>query len=94
MEAPYAASYLGGTLNACYKPGVRRIRDAAELTGDDVWITVTVPGDFQGAQGDPSPGAEAIPQWTSGLCCVGLGRSMPKVELPRGRGVRGRWRVW
>jgi hypothetical protein len=64
-KPPYAAWYLGGTLNACYKPGVRRIRDAAELTGDNVWITVTVPGDFQGAQGDPAPGAEAIRQWTS-----------------------------
>jgi hypothetical protein len=61
MEAPYAAWYLGGTLNACYKPGVRRIRDAAELTGDDVWITVTVPGDFQGAQGDPRPGRRNDP---------------------------------
>ena len=47
------------------EPGVRRVRDAAELVGDDVWITVTIPGDFEGAEGDPVPGADAIQQWTS-----------------------------
>ncbi len=47
------------------EPAVRRFRDAAELVGDDVWITVTIPGDFEGAKGDPVPGADAIQQWTS-----------------------------
>src|SRR5439155_13160406 len=47
------------------EPGVRRFRDAAELVGDDVWITVTIPGDFEGAEGDPVPGVDAIQQWTS-----------------------------
>ncbi|MGH3221422.1 MAG: hypothetical protein ACRDPY_22465 [Streptosporangiaceae bacterium] len=47
------------------EPGVRRVRDAAELVGDDVWITVTIPGDFEGAEGDPAPGIDAIQQWTS-----------------------------
>ena len=47
------------------EPGVRRFRDAAELVGDDVWITATIPGDFEGAEGDPVPGADAIQQWTS-----------------------------
>ena len=47
------------------EPGVRRVRDAAELVGDDVWITVTIPGDFKGAEGDPTPGVDAIQQWAS-----------------------------
>jgi hypothetical protein len=47
------------------EPGVRRVRDAAELVGDDVWITVTTPGDFEGAEGDPTPGVDAIQQWAS-----------------------------
>src|SRR5260370_14124929 len=37
------------------EPGVRRVRDAAELVGDDVWITVTSRGDFEGAESDPTP---------------------------------------
>ncbi len=53
----------GHSLHA--EPGVRRVRDAAELVGDDVWITVTMPGDFEGAEGDPAPGVDAIQQWTS-----------------------------
>jgi hypothetical protein len=47
------------------EPGVRRIRNAAELTGDDVWITVTIPGDFEGAEGDRAPDVDAIGQWAS-----------------------------
>ncbi len=47
------------------EPGVRRVRDAAELVGDDVWITVTSPGDFEGAESDPTPGVDAIQQWAS-----------------------------
>ena len=29
------------------EPGVRHIRDAASLIGDDVWICVMVPGGFE-----------------------------------------------
>jgi hypothetical protein len=29
------------------------------------WITVTMPGGFEGAEGDPAPGEDAISQWTS-----------------------------
>jgi hypothetical protein len=47
------------------EPGVRRVRDAAELVGDDVWITVTSPGDFEGAESDPTPEVDAIQQWAS-----------------------------
>jgi len=55
----------GHSLHA--EPGVRRVRAAADLVGADVWIAVTVPGDFEGAQGDPSPGVDVIKQWTSGV---------------------------
>ena len=47
------------------EPGVRRVRDAAGLLGDDVWIYVTTPGDFEGSEGDPAPGEDVIGQWTS-----------------------------
>jgi len=53
----------GHSLHA--EPGVRRVRAAADLTGGDVWITVTISGDFEGAQGDPALGVDAIGQWTS-----------------------------
>jgi hypothetical protein len=43
------------------EPGVRRVRDAAELVDDDVWITVTSPGDFEGAESDPTPGGRCDP---------------------------------
>jgi hypothetical protein len=53
----------GHSLHA--EPGVRRVRAAADLTGADVWIAVTIPGGFEGAQGDPAPGIDVIGQWTS-----------------------------
>lgn len=56
---------LGSDHSLHAEPGVRRVRGAAELVGDDVWIAVTIPGDFEGAEGDPAPGADAIQQWTS-----------------------------
>jgi len=46
-------------------PGVIRIRDAARLLGARTWITVTIPGSFQGAEGEPEPGDDAISQWAS-----------------------------
>jgi hypothetical protein len=46
-------------------PGVTRIRDAARVLGTSAWITVTMPGGFEGAEGDPEPGGDAISQWTS-----------------------------
>jgi len=46
-------------------PGVARIRDAARALGTSAWITVTTPGGFEGAEGDPEPGEDAIGQWTS-----------------------------
>lgn len=46
-------------------PGVTRIRDAARVLGARAWITVTTPGGFEGAEGDPEPGQDAISQWTS-----------------------------
>jgi hypothetical protein len=46
-------------------PGVVRIRDAARLLGARTWITVATPGSFEGAEGDPAPGEDAISQWTS-----------------------------
>ena len=53
----------GHSLHA--EPGVRRVRDTTSLLGDDVWICVTVPGGFEGAEGDPAPGEDIIRQWTS-----------------------------
>jgi hypothetical protein len=46
-------------------PGVVRIREAACLLGTRAWIMVTTPGGFEGAEGDPAPGEDAISQWTS-----------------------------
>jgi hypothetical protein len=46
-------------------PGVVRIREAASAVGTRAWITVTTPGGFEGAEGDPAPGEDAISQWTS-----------------------------
>ncbi|MGH3192536.1 MAG: hypothetical protein ACRDPY_39830 [Streptosporangiaceae bacterium] len=46
-------------------PGVVRIREAARLLGTRAWIRVTTPGGFEGAEGDPAPGEDAISQWTS-----------------------------
>lgn len=45
-------------------PTVVRLRAAAKLLGEDVWITVTPPGDFEGAEGDPDE-EQAITQWTT-----------------------------
>lgn len=53
----------GHSLHA--EPGVQRVRAAEDLIGADVWIAVTVPGGFEGAQGDPAAGADVIAQWTS-----------------------------
>jgi hypothetical protein len=53
----------GHSLHA--EPGVCRVRDAARLLGGDVWICVTVPGGFEGAEGDPAPGGDVVQQWTS-----------------------------
>jgi hypothetical protein len=47
------------------EPGVHRVRDAARLLGGDVWICVTIPGDFEGSEGDPTPGDDVIRQWAS-----------------------------
>ncbi len=30
-----------------------------------MWTAVTVPGAFEGAEGDPIPGTDAVEQWTS-----------------------------
>jgi hypothetical protein len=46
-------------------PGVVRIREAARVLGTRTWIAVTTPGGFEGAEGDPAPGDDAISQWTS-----------------------------
>jgi hypothetical protein len=46
-------------------PGVVRVREAARLLGTGAWIVATMPGDFEGAEGDPVPGTDAISQWTS-----------------------------
>jgi hypothetical protein len=35
------------------------------VLGTRAWITVTTPGGFAGAEGDPAPGVDAISQWTS-----------------------------
>ena len=35
------------------------------MLGTRVWITVTTAGGFEGAEGDPEPGEDAISQWTS-----------------------------
>jgi len=48
-----------------FDPKVRRLRDAATLLGEDIWIAVTLPGDFEGAEGDPIEGEQAIVQWTT-----------------------------
>ena len=53
----------GHSVNA--DPAVVRIREAACLLGTEAWITVTMPGGFEGAEGDPAPRDDAISQWTS-----------------------------
>jgi hypothetical protein len=53
----------GHSLHA--EPGVCRVRDAAGLLGDDVWICATIPGDFEGSEGDPAPDGDVIRQWAS-----------------------------
>lgn len=53
------------------EPGVRGVREAADLLGDDVWICVTIPGGFEGSEGDPSPGDDVIRQWTSMVADAG-----------------------
>jgi len=53
----------GHSVNA--DPGVVRIREAARLLGARAWFTVTTPGGFEGAEGDPASGDDAISQWTS-----------------------------
>lgn len=35
-----------------------------KLLADDIWIAVTLPGDFEGAEGDPDED-QAITQWTT-----------------------------
>jgi hypothetical protein len=52
----------GHSVNA--DPGVVRIREAARLLGARTWLTVTTPGGFEGAEGDPASGDDAISQWT------------------------------
>ena len=47
------------------EPGVRRIRQAAERLAGSIWIYVTLPGGFEGAEGDPTAGEDVIDQWTS-----------------------------
>jgi hypothetical protein len=46
-------------------PGVVRIREAASLLGISAGLMVTTPADFEGAEGDPAPGEDAISQWTT-----------------------------
>ena len=46
-------------------PGVVQLRDVAALTTGSVWITATIPGDFAGAEADPTPGEDVVTQWTS-----------------------------
>jgi hypothetical protein len=59
----------GHSLHA--EPGVCRVRDAAGLLGDDVWICATIPGDFEGSEGDPAPDGDVIRQWASGVTDAG-----------------------
>jgi hypothetical protein len=47
------------------EPRVRQLRAAGELLGDDIWVTVTLPGDFEGATGDPTEQVDVIAQWTT-----------------------------
>lgn len=56
---------LGPSHSLHAEPGVRSVRAAADLAGVDVWIAVTIPAGFEGAQGDPAPGIDVIGQWTS-----------------------------
>ncbi len=56
---------LGADHSLNLDPQVQRIRAASTALGDNVWIAVTLPGDFEGAEGDPEPGEDAITQWTS-----------------------------
>ncbi len=67
MRAEYGIDIedLGTSHSLHAEPGVRRVRDAAGLLGDDVWICVTIPGDFEGSEDDPTPGDDVIRQWTS-----------------------------
>ncbi len=67
MEPEYGIDIedLDASHSITFDPKVRQLCDAANLLAEDIWITVTLPGDFEGAEGDPTQGEEAIVQWTS-----------------------------
>jgi hypothetical protein len=55
---------LGADHSLTTDPTVVRLRAAAELLGDDIWIAVTLPGSHYGAEGAPADD-QAITQWTT-----------------------------
>jgi hypothetical protein len=56
---------LGDCYSIAADPTVSKVRKAGELLGEDVWIAITVPGEAEGAAGDPHEGVDVIAQWTS-----------------------------
>jgi hypothetical protein len=46
------------------EPSVTRLRAAAATLGEDLWIAVRLPGDYEGADDAPDPDA-AITRWTT-----------------------------
>ncbi|MGH3450642.1 MAG: hypothetical protein ACRDQW_07900 [Haloechinothrix sp.] len=62
---------LGSSYSITADPKVYQIRKAAELIGEDVWIAITLPGEYDGATGDPEEGVDAIAQWTSAVVDAG-----------------------
>jgi len=55
------------------EPGVRRVRDAAELVGDDMRITVTTPGEIEVGRGRSHPRGRCDP--AVGQRCSASGRA-------------------
>lgn len=72
-------------------PTVVQLRQAAKLHGEDMRIAVTLPGEFEGAEGDPED-EQAITQWTTVVIVH------PRRPHPAARGLgpqrrHSRWRV-
>jgi hypothetical protein len=54
---------LGDDHSLTQDPTVARVRAAAELLGEDVWIAVRLPGDYEGA--DELDDGAAVKRWTT-----------------------------
>ena len=56
-------TYLRGGSRLSADPTVARLREAARMLGDDIWIAVKLPGEFEGD--DDLDDGTAIRRWTT-----------------------------